>query len=240
MKQEEYLRLLPVDGAYNMRDLGGYPEAGHKHVKWKTFIRSGDLNKLTESDLAYLASLSIRTDIDFRSIQEKKVAADRIPATVTQYIPLSIEAGDMTDMAHFNLNNIPKILEQAYVYIIQNAQDTYREFFRIVSEERNTPLLFHCSAGKDRTGIAAALLLGALGVDRKVIMEDYMLSAEYLKGKYDAIVQAHPEFAPLTTVRKEYLEAAFQTIDSDYQGLENFLRNQLGADIDRLRALYTE
>ena len=168
------------------------------------------------------------------------MAADRIPATVTQYIPLSIEAGDMTDMAHFNLNNIPKILEQAYVYIIQNAQDTYREFFRIVSEERNTPLLFHCSAGKDRTGIAAALLLGALGVDRKVIIEDYMLSAEYLKGKYDAIVQAHPEFAPLTTVRKEYLEAAFQTIDSDYQGLENFLRNQLGADIDRLRALYTE
>ena len=227
MKQEEYLRLLPVEGVYKMRDLGGYPAAGHKHVKWKTFIRSGDLNKLTESDLAYLASLSIRTDIDFRSIQEKKVAADRIPATVTQYIPLSIEAGDMTDMAHFNLN-------------IQYAQDTYREFFRIVSEERNTPLLFHCSAGKDRTGIAAALLLGALGVDRKVIMEDYMLSAEYLKGKYDAIVQAHPEFAPLTTVRKEYLEAAFQTIDSDYQGLENFLRNQLGADIDRLRALYTE
>ena len=84
MKQEEYLRLLPVEGVYNMRDLGGYPAAGHKHVKWKTFIRSGDLNKLTESDLAYLASLSIRTDIDFRSIQEKKVAADRIPATVTQ------------------------------------------------------------------------------------------------------------------------------------------------------------
>ena len=56
MKQEEYLRLLPVEGAYNMRDLGGYPAAGHKHVKWKTFIRSGDLNKLTESDLAYLAS----------------------------------------------------------------------------------------------------------------------------------------------------------------------------------------
>lgn len=99
----------------------------------------------------------------------------------------------MTDMAHFNLNNIPGILEQAYVYIIQNAQDTYREFFRIVSEERNTPLLFHCSAGKDRTGIAAALLLGALGVDREVIMEDYMLSAEYIKGKYDAIVQAHPD-----------------------------------------------
>lgn len=149
MKQEEYLRLLPVEGAYNMRDLGGYPAAGHKHVKWKTFIRSGDLNKLTESDLAYLASLSIRTDIDFRSIQEKKVAADRIPATVTQYIPLSIEAGDMTDMAHFNLNNIPKILEQAYVYIIQNAQDTYREFSGLF--RKNGTLLFYFTVRPEKT-----------------------------------------------------------------------------------------
>ena len=208
MKQEKFFRLLPIEGAYNIRDLGGYPTSDHKHVKWKTFIRSGDLDKLTESDL--------------------------------EYIPLSIEAGDMTDMAHFNLNNIPGILEQAYVYIIQNAQDTYREFFRIVSEERNTTLLFHCSAGKDRTGIAAALLLGALGVDREVIMEDYMLSAEYIKGKYDAIVQAHPGFAPLTTVRKEYLEVAFQTIDTDYQGMDNYLKNQLGVDTHRLRMLYTE
>jgi protein-tyrosine phosphatase len=163
MKQEEYLRLLPVEGAYNMRDLGGYPAAGHKHVKWKTFIRSGDLNKLTESDLAYLASLSIR--IDFRSIQEKKVAADRIPATVTQYIPLSIEAGDMTDMAHFNLNNIPKILEQAYVYIIQNAQDTYREFFRIVSEERNTPISLF---GRKRPyRYCRRIIIGSIGCRQK-------------------------------------------------------------------------
>lgn len=121
MKQEKFFRLLPIEGAYNIRNLGGYPTSDHKHVKWKTFIRSGDLDKLTESDLDYLTSLHIRTDIDFRSMQEKKAAADKIPSTVTQYIPLSIEAGDMTDMAHFNLNNIPGILEQAYVYIIQNA-----------------------------------------------------------------------------------------------------------------------
>ena len=97
MKQEKFFRLLPIEGAYNIRDLGGYPTSDHKHVKWKTFIRSGDLDKLTESDLDYLTSLHIRTDIDFRSMQEKKAAADKIPSTVTQYIPLSIEAGDMTD-----------------------------------------------------------------------------------------------------------------------------------------------
>ena len=85
MKQEKFFRLLPIEGAYNIRDLGGYPTSDHKHVKWKTFIRSGDLDKLTESDLDYLTSLHIRTDIDFRSMQEKKAAADKIPSTVTQY-----------------------------------------------------------------------------------------------------------------------------------------------------------
>ena len=88
MKQEKFFRLLPIEGAYNIRDLGGYPTSDHKHVKWKTFIRSGDLDKLTESDLDYLTSLHIRTDIDFRSMQEKKAAADKIPSTVTQYIQI--------------------------------------------------------------------------------------------------------------------------------------------------------
>ena len=123
MKQEKFFRLLPIEGAYNIRDLGGYPTSDHKHAKWKTFIRSGDLDKLTESDLDYLTSLHYPNR---HRLQEhagkKKTAADKIPSTVTQYIPLSIEAGDMTDMTHFNLNNIPGILEQAYVYIIQNAQ----------------------------------------------------------------------------------------------------------------------
>ena len=67
-----------------------------------------------------------------------------------------------------------------------------------------------------------------------------MLSSEYIKGNYDAIVRAHPGFAPLTTVRKEYLEAAFQPIDTDYQGMDNYLKNQLGVDTHRLRMLYTE
>lgn len=149
-----------------MRDLGGYPAAGHKHVKWKTFIRSGDLNKLTESDLAYLASLSIRTDIDFRSIQEKKVAADRIPATVTQYIPLSIEAGDMTDMAHFNLNNIPKILEQAYVYIIQNARILTGSFSGLF--RKNGTLLFISLFGRKRPyRYCRRIIIGSIGCRQK-------------------------------------------------------------------------
>lgn len=71
-------------------------------------------------------------------------------------------------------------MEEVYAYIIRNMQDVYKEFFSILSEKENAPLLFHCSAGKDRTGIAAALLLLALGVDRETVTEDYMLSAEHI------------------------------------------------------------
>lgn len=87
MKQEKFFRLLPIEGAYNIRDLGGYPTSDHKHVKWKTFIRSGDLDKLTESDLDYLTSLHIRTDIDFRSMQEKKQRQTKFPQQLHNISP---------------------------------------------------------------------------------------------------------------------------------------------------------
>lgn len=240
MRQENHPRLLPVTGAYNMRDLGGYQAAEGKYVKWQTIFRSGDLNHLTDNDLAYLASLPLRTDIDFRGQSEKDDAPDRMPPTVTQYIPLAIEGGDMSNMKHFDRSKLPTMLQEVYAYLIRSAQDTYKEFFRIVSDDSSTPLLFHCSAGKDRTGVAAALFLAALGVDRETILDDYLLSAEYIKGKYDFIIQAHPEFEPLTTVKREYLEAAFLVIDSEFGGMENYLTRHLDVDTAKLCNLYTE
>lgn len=240
MKEEKPSRLLPIEGAYNMRDLGGYPAAGNKHVKWRTLLRSGDLNQLTDADIAYLASLPLRTDIDFRGESEKKTAPDKMPDTTLHYIPLALEAGDMSDMQHFDRSKLSTILQDVYSYIVRSAQSTYQEFFRIASDEQNAPLLFHCSAGKDRTGMAAAYLLSALGADRETVIQDYLLSAEYIKGKYDFIVKAYPEFEPLTTVRREYIEAALQVIDKEYGGMESYLTKELDADLEKLRKIYTE
>lgn len=239
MTAETPSRLLPVKGAYNMRDLGGYPAADQKHVKWRTLLRSGDLNQLTEADLNYLASLPLRTDIDFRGKTEVTKAPDKIPS-VTTYYPLPLEAGDMSDMQQLDPARIPTILQEIYAYIVRSAQDTYAAFFRIVSDEQNAPLLFHCSAGKDRTGMAAVYLLSALGVDRETVIQDYLLSATYIKGKYDFIVQRFPQFEPLTTVKRAYIEAAFQVIDNEFGGMERYLTQQLGADIEKLREIYTE
>ncbi|WP_129649119.1 tyrosine-protein phosphatase [Bacteroides salyersiae] len=239
-KEETYCRLLPMAGAYNMRDLGGYRTVYGKCVKWKMLFRSDDMNKLTAMDLDYLSLLPLRTVIDFRSEVEKNAAIDRLPQTVSKHIPLSIEAGDMSGITHFDRNNLSAVMEEVYAYIIRNMQDVYKEFFSILSEKENAPLLFHCSAGKDQTGIAAALLLSALGVDRETVTEDYMLSAEHITKKYEFITREHPELKPLTTVRKEYLETAFRVIDEEFGGIERYLIDNLEVDLDKLRELYTE
>ena len=244
MKQDKHQRLLPMKGAYNMRDLGGYPAADNKQVKWNVIIRSGDLNALTEEDVDYLASLPLRTDIDFRGEKEKSAAPDKMPDTVNQYVSLSIETGDMSgiigNIKELDLQKLPSIMQDVYVYIIRNAQSIYSHFFRILEDENSAPLLFHCSAGKDRTGIGAALLLSALGVSREIVIEDYMLSAEYIKGKYDYIIRSHPAFEPLTTVKREYLEAALQVSETEFGGMDNYLMKHLKVDVAKLRQLYTE
>lgn len=225
-----------------MRDLGGYKAAGNKQVKWKTLFRSDELSRLTETDLDYLDSLPLRTVIDFRGEKERNSTPDILSSSVEHYYPLTLEAGDMSGVQKIkdlDAARLPALLEEVYAYIIRNTQPVYKEFFRLLSDRRNTPLLFHCSAGKDRTGMGAALLLASLGVDRETIMEDYLLSAQYIKGKYESLLRARPELEPLTSVRKEYLEAAFKVIDTEFGGTDHYLRNHLDVDIEKMRELYT-
>lgn len=232
--------LLPIKGAYNMRDLGGYKTKDNKYIKSGIIIRSGDMAQLTEEDLKYLSTLPLRTIIDFRDKFEKDAAPDKQPESLQTATWLPIGAGDLSNIQPENPEDIPQIMENVYKTIIRNFQNELKDFFRIVEDETKAPLLFHCSAGKDRTGIAAALLLSALGVDKNTILEDYMLSAEYIKGKYDYIVKLYPSLAPLTTVQLRYLEAALQTIDEEFGGMESYLKNTLEVNTDKLKSLYTE
>ena len=121
-KEDTHYRLLPMAGAYNMRDLGGYRTIYGKHVKWKTFLRSDDMNKLTSTDLDYLTLLPLRTVVDFRGEAEKRAAADHLPQTVSKHIPLPIEAGNMSDIAHFDKNNLSvRIHRSPYAGYIQRV-----------------------------------------------------------------------------------------------------------------------
>ncbi len=231
---------LTIEGAYNIRDIGGYQTTNGQYVKKGLLFRSGDLNLLTNEDLSYLNRLNLQTIIDFRSDKERKEAPDKVPQIITESVWLPINAGNMEDIFSIDPKDIPVVMEKVYRYIVSDCQKELREFFRLVAIKEKSPLLFHCSAGKDRTGIAAALLLAALGVSQEIILEDYLLSAQLLKGKYDFIIKKYPELTPLSTVKPNYLEAAFQTINEDFSGTNHYLTKYLQVNIHRLQELYTE
>lgn len=239
-KSENTSRLLPLQGAYNVRDLGGYPTAQGTQVKWRKVFRSGDLHNLTDSDLTDLNQIPIKTYIDFRDIEEVSIAPDKMPHSLKHKFELPISAGNILDMDKTATEQAPTLLVDMNRVFVRDCQQTYKDFFQILQKDPYPPLLFHCSAGKDRTGFGAALLLSAFGVDRALIMHDYLLSNRYLVGKYDDAVAANPVLAPLVAAEAVYLQAAFDEIDHEFGGMEKYLTENLDVDIDKVRSIYTE
>jgi protein-tyrosine phosphatase len=233
--------LLPVEGAYNVRDLGGYRTGDGKTVLWKKIIRSGDLDKLSPGGVAYLEGIGIKTIVDFRDAGEKAAAPDAVISTVQNTLDFPIEVGSLMDtraLARAPLAQNEQILVTGNRFFVTDAQEQFKSFFAAVSDEKNLPLLFHCTAGKDRAGFAAAMFLSALGVDRETVIQDYLLSGEYVAAKYAPYIAQIPNLAPVFESRREYIQAAFDTIDNEYGGTEKYLTEKLGVDLAKLKAIY--
>ena len=237
---EHYIHL---DGGFNTRDLGGYKTVDGREVKWHLFYRSDDLSTLTSQGLKQAQALHLQTIVDFRTPKEGNINSSLVHPHVEAVHYLSISFGNLMHLLREDVStgvNYEQIMMDGNRDFVHSSHAQLREFFNIVSDSANTPLLFHCTAGKDRTGFAAAMLLSALGVEREAIYQDYLLSAVYLKPKYSFLVQQNPAWAPLVTVKREYLEAAFDEIEKTYGSVDAYLTGVLGVDIEKLRALYTE
>lgn len=227
---------LPMDGGWNFRDLGGIRTADKKQVAWGRLIRTDDLQNLTVEDQSYLASIPITTIVDFRTQYEVSLGPDVPPASVRFSRHLPVEPGRLY---YGEINESPsqdraqEIMKAVYRELVTTPEiiALYREFFSYVQDENSLPLLFHCSAGKDRTGMAAALILLSLGVEESVIMDDYMLSARYLQGKY-------PGDSPLFSVHPAYLEAALEQMYGSYGSPLEYLTGHLGVQPEKMRALF--
>lgn len=227
---------LPMRGGYNFRDLGGLrtPE-GHSLV-WGKVFRSDGLDELCDEDLEYLASIPVTTVLDFRTESERNRALDRLPPGLKQCLHWPIFPGSLSYADFANAETPAEsraVMCRMYELFVSEEPilEHYRNFFRLLEDEGNLPLFFHCSAGKDRTGLAAALFLFALGVEREAIMRDYLVSAEYLEGKY-------PPGQDFYSVRPEYLEAALAVMERRSGTVENFLAEVLGVDLAKLRERY--
>lgn len=235
----QFPRLVQLDGAFNLRDLGGYPTADGGFTACGKVFRSDDLHSLTPNDIRELEKKGLRTIIDFRAEGERHAAPDAALQTVVNDIHLPIDPANVTTLKNTLISVDAGLMIKIYHLLVREFQPTYRRFFEIVQNEAASPLLFHCSGGKDRTGLAAALFLSAAGVSREVIMNDYLVSRERAELKYAKEIKLKPELAPLLTVKPEYLEAAFDVIDEEFGGMDAYLTNQLGVDPKLIRQMYT-
>ena len=232
--------LIEGEGFYNLRDLGGYTGVGGRAIKRGMLFRGDDLHNATQNDLVKLAKIPLQTIIDFRDEQEKISAPNRLPEGIRNYIGLEIKVGNILDIINVENGDSSVLMVNVNISLVRDFQKEFRKFLQIAANASTGALFFHCSAGKDRTGYAAALLLAALGVDQDVIMADYQLSAAYIRPKYEEFIQNNPILAPLLETQQKYLGAAFETISNEFGGIENYLTTHLNADVEKLRELYLE
>ncbi|MDR3059067.1 MAG: tyrosine-protein phosphatase [Prevotella sp.] len=238
---------LPMTGGYNFRDLGGYKTSDDKYVKWGKIFRSDDLHNLTEADLDYLASIPLISIVDFRSKEEMNQAPDKNPSSVKTNYSYSISPGNLMaaassldDLAKLTANQADTLMIGMNILLVTDSAcvQQYRNLFQLLQNDTDTPLMFHCSAGKDRTGMAAALILSALGVDERTILNDYLLSNIYLADKYAKCKDESPALKSLFEVKTEFLQAGLDRIKEDHGSIENYLTKVLNVDIQKMKQKY--
>lgn len=185
-----------LSGPSNFRDLGGYVGADGRRVRWRRVFRS-DALRLTEADVVVLRQLGLRTAVDFRTPMEY---GHRDGGGSEKHVARWAEVGfrrihlpmiDETRVARQASDERPPAA-RGYLKMLERGGPALAELFGLLSSEDHHPLVFHCSAGKDRTGIAAALLLGVLGVDDATIVADYALSQANMERAL-AKIQARPD-----------------------------------------------
>jgi len=247
-------RKLPVRGAINCRDIGGYATSDGHHVKWNKIYRSAEISKLTEADLEEFQKRNISTVVDFRGVDESKRAPDRMnPGTDYILCPAGSDSS-LNDWRKsiMSLKSGGDSMMIAYYAKTEFLAARYQPFFRkLINLPDDQSLLYHCTAGKDRTGIGTALLLYSLGVPYETILNDYLASNYYRTEENEKMVQSmvsgmhmNEEVAwSLASVKKEYLQATFDAIRKKYGSVDNFLRDEIGLDqskIETLRSKYVQ
>ena len=241
-------RSLNLIGASNFRDLGGYVGLDGRPLHWRKLFRSDHLAALTPADLAALADLGLSRAYDFRGVTERAavpydlagVASHSLPIepTVVQRMKDLLEAGHRLTAQETVL-----LMQETYRAFVSDNGPRFADLFKHLLAS-DTPLVFHCTAGKDRTGFAAAMILMALGVPRPVVMQDYLLTNELLR------IESAPAYGVpievmqvLWRVQEDFLDAALHAVDADHGGVDKYLQNALGVgplERKRLAELYLQ
>jgi protein tyrosine/serine phosphatase len=169
-------RHLPLDGCFNFRDIGGYRATNGRSVRWRRFFRSGGPLDLSASDLATIHGIGVETIVDLRTEEEvssRGAFTEAAPDATVIYLPMTDLLPPEDQLARWN---DPVFVADEYTRMLSEASPVIAEAIAVLTDPSAYPVLVHCSAGKDRTGILIAIVLGLLGVSRQDIVYDYALS----------------------------------------------------------------
>lgn len=241
----ELAKTPRLQGASNFRDIGGHMGLAGRKVRPGVLFRSDHLARLTPHDTDVLQNLGLTRAIDFRGVRERAAQAYElsgvvqvslpIEPTLVQHVQMLLKEGNL-----LSTEDICSMMQKTYRDFVTLHATCLRSFFQHLLEAPS-PTVFHCTAGKDRTGFAAALLLSALGVERQAIMEDYLLTNElYVRPvSFGRHIPPHIS-AVLWGVQPLFLEAAYSAVDT-FGGMETYLSDIIGlgpAERNLLTALY--
>lgn len=253
-------RKLPLQGAFNFRDLGGYETIDGRRVKWGKLYRSEELAGLTKDDINYLQQSGLKLICDYRTDFEVKhkpnpsiTGARQVCLPVMQDL-----AKDLNINEFFQVGDL-SVLGKPGEYLVNMNKDfvtgneAFVHFLQLAQDPENLPLVNHCTAGKDRTGFGSALLLLLLGVPEETVMQDYLLSngfREKLNQNMMAFLGAKLQneeskeiLGAMFEARAEYLQAAIDEIQHKYRNIEVYAEKGLGLtkeQLDKMKQLLLE
>jgi protein-tyrosine phosphatase len=234
-------RHLPLSGTYNVRDIGGYLTQDGQMTRWRTLFRADNLHRLTSNAQSTLLGHGLATVIDLRRSDELQIAPNVFAGSsrVTyRHLSLLVDTPPVP--------GTPRALTDTYRHILDQRQAQVLQVLRVLATPGALPAVVHCTAGKDRTGVIVALLLGLAGVAHETIIADYALTARYLTdGFIDGIRQralqrgyTWEQYAPLVQCPPAFMHDTLHELQVQYGGLEAYIRH-IGlntAEIEHLRS----
>jgi len=247
-------RHLDLEGLINFRDIGGYPVATANgtthHTRWGKIFRSGHFAEAGENAQSQLHDLQVNTIFDLRSEREKEKKPNAFAKHhQTKTIDLNLDPGSgqsfkeglaRNGTEEFTEEDMANVMESINRSLIVDHSERYKTMFEHLLAGIDGACVIHCASGKDRTGLGIALVLLALGVDEETVMEDYMLSNQYLKIDQHlarAIQDFGNQFSssitpealrPVYEVRQSYLGAALEEVRNSFGDIDTFLYEAIG------------